>query len=256
MGHPGTNRMKSLMWSFVCWLSMDQDITNMVKTCKGCALAVKAPAITHKPWPKSEQPSSRIHIDYAGPLEDFYYSIVDSCSKWPEVLRCRKPSSATTINSYMSCLPVFVLRIVWFVTMPPSSLCQSSRNSVKTYLIKHITTPQYHPRSNGQAEHFVDTLKSALKKAYDSPMEKSLQQFLQVYRFMANPNIPESRSPAEAMFGRKIRSVFEKLLLKQTLQNRTSTVPFKWFNLGDKVYFKHFRNIFLLGTGNDNQKNQ
>ena len=44
------------------------------------------------------------------------------------------------------------------------------------------------------------------------------------------------------MFGQKIRSVFEKLLLKQTLQNRTSTVLLKRFNLGDKVYFKHFRN--------------
>ena len=43
MGHPGTNRMKSLMRSFVYWPSMDQDITNMVKTCKGCALAAKAP---------------------------------------------------------------------------------------------------------------------------------------------------------------------------------------------------------------------
>ena len=57
---------------------------------------------------------------------------------------------------------------------------------------------------------------------------------------MANPNIPEARSPAEAMFGRKIRSVFEKLLPKQTLQNRTSTVP-----------LKHFRNnvsFWELGT--------
>ena len=65
MGHPGTNRMKSLMRSFIYWPSMDQDITNMVKTCKSCALAAKAPPITHKPWPKFEQPWSRIHIYYA-----------------------------------------------------------------------------------------------------------------------------------------------------------------------------------------------
>ena len=53
------------------------------------------------------------------------------------------------------------------------------------------------------------------------------------------------------MFGRKIRSVFEKKVPEQTLQNRTSTVPHKWFNLGDKVYFKHFRNnvsFWELGT--------
>ena len=56
MGHPGTNRMKSLMRSFVYWPSIDQDITSMVKTCKGCALVAKAPPSTHKLWPKSEQP--------------------------------------------------------------------------------------------------------------------------------------------------------------------------------------------------------
>ena len=134
------------------------------------------------------------------------------------------------------------------MTMLPSS---EFKEFCETYQIKHITSPQYHPRSNGQAERFVDTLKRALKKAYGSPTEKSLQQFLQVYKITANPNIPEARFPSEAMFSRKIRSVFEKLLPKQTLQNRTSTVPLKRFNLGDKVYFKHFRNnisFWELGT--------
>ena len=55
VGHPGTNRMKSLMWSFDYWPSMDQDITNMVETCKGYDLAAKGPLITHKPLPKSKQ---------------------------------------------------------------------------------------------------------------------------------------------------------------------------------------------------------
>ena len=82
VGHPGTNRLKSLMRSFFYRLSMDQDITNMVKTCKGCALSAKALPITHKPWPKSKQLWSRIHIDYTGQLKDFYYLIlVDSYSK-------------------------------------------------------------------------------------------------------------------------------------------------------------------------------
>ena len=31
--------------------------------------------------------------------------------------------------------------------------------------IEHITTPTYNPRSNGQAERFVDTFKRALKKS-------------------------------------------------------------------------------------------
>ena len=139
----------------------------------------------------------------------------------------------------MSCLPVLVLWINDHATLFTSS---DFTEFCETYQIKRITPPEYHPRSNGQAERFVDTLKRALKKAYGSPREKSLQQFLLVYKITANPNIPYARSPAEAMFGREIRAVFKKLPPKRTLRNRTSTVPLKRSNLGDKVYFKHFRN--------------
>ena len=62
-------------------------------------MAAKAPATTFKPWPKTDQPWSRIHIDFAGPLEDHYYLIVvDRYSKWPEVLRCKRPTTAVTIG--------------------------------------------------------------------------------------------------------------------------------------------------------------
>ena len=44
-GHPGINRMKSLMGSYVYWPKMDNDITDMIEKCKGCALAAKAPPL-------------------------------------------------------------------------------------------------------------------------------------------------------------------------------------------------------------------
>ena len=75
-GYPGINRMKSLMRSHVYWPKMVNDIRDMIE----------------KPW-------SRVHVDFAGLLEDFYYLIVvDSYSKWPEVLRYRKPTTGTTIG--------------------------------------------------------------------------------------------------------------------------------------------------------------
>ena len=96
-GHPGINRMKSLMRSYVYWPMMDNNIRDMIEKCKGCVLAAKALPTTFKPWPKTEQPWSRIHVDFAGPLEDFYCLIVvDSYSKWPEVVRCRRPTTGTT----------------------------------------------------------------------------------------------------------------------------------------------------------------
>ena len=105
------------------------------------------------------------------------------------------------------------------------------------FQIKHITTPKYHPRSNGQAERLVDTLKRAPKKASSTPTDKALQQFLQIYRITSNP-----KSPAETMLARKIRSVFDKLLPKQNKLRKTTLAPKKRFNSGEKNYLKKYQN--------------
>ena len=105
---------------------------------------------------------------------------------------------------------------------------------LQIFQIKHITTPQYHPRSNGQAERFVDTLKRALKKASGTSTDL---QSLQVYRIKPNPNTPLAVSPVETMFARKIRSVFDKLLPKQNKLRKTTLAPKKRFNPGELIYF-------------------
>ena len=103
-----------------------------------------------------------------------------------------------------------------------------------TYPVKYITTPQYHPRSNGQAERFVNTLKRALRKAQRMPTDRALQQLLQVYRITPNPNTPMGRSPAETMFARKIRLAFDKLILRQARFKKTFTLPKKTLRLWRK----------------------
>ena len=93
MGHPGMCRMKSLMRSYIYWPRMDQDIEKIIRECKGCQLAAKAPPIKTQPWSKTDTPWTRINIDYAGPLNGYYYLVmVDSFSKWPEVYKCKHPT--------------------------------------------------------------------------------------------------------------------------------------------------------------------
>ena len=116
------------------------------------------------------------------------------------------------------------------------------RDFCKTYQVDHITTLQYYPRSNGQAERFVDTLKRALKKTLRTPTDRALQQFLQVYWITPNPNTPMGRSPAETMFARKVKSVFDKLILRQAKFKKTVSPHKKHFCPGDKVLFKAYKN--------------
>ena len=88
--HPGINRMKSLMRSYVYWPKMVNDITDTIEKCKGCVLAAKA----HPLLLNLGQKQNNFGRGY---MEDFYYLIVvDSYSKWPEVLKCRRPTTGTT----------------------------------------------------------------------------------------------------------------------------------------------------------------
>ena len=237
-GHPGINRMKSLMRSYVYWPKMDNDITDMIEKCIGGALTAKAPPTTFKLWRKTEKPWSRIHADFAGPLEDFYYLIVvDSYSKWPEVLRCRRPTTGTTIGFLHELFARFGVVDCMVSDNGSQFTSIEFKEFGEIFQIKHITTPQYHPRSNSQAERFVDTLKWALKKASGTPTDKALQQFLQVYRIKPNPNTPLTVSPIETIFARKIRSVFDKQLPKQNKLRKTTLAPEKKVQTGRKNLF-------------------
>ena len=55
-GHPGIACMKALMRSYTYWPKMDKDIEQVVKACRGCQLAAKAPPVKIMPWPKTDVP--------------------------------------------------------------------------------------------------------------------------------------------------------------------------------------------------------
>ena len=134
---------------------------------------------------------------------------MDSYSKCPEVFRCRRPTTGTTIGFRHELFARFGVVDCMVSDNRSQFSSVESKEFCEIFQIKHITTLQYHPRSNGQAERFVDTLKRALKKASGTPTDKALQQFLQVYRITSNPDTPLAVSPAETMFVRKIQSVFD-----------------------------------------------
>ncbi|TNN18713.1 hypothetical protein EWB00_009952, partial [Schistosoma japonicum] len=92
--------------------------------------------------------------------------------------------------------------------------------------IIHYRSPPYHPQSNGQAERFVDTFKRALlkSKGEETSME-SLQNFLFVYRTTPNDALPEKKSPAEALMGRKLKTIHKLMLPSRATRKVIEKLP-------------------------------
>ncbi|CAH8637620.1 unnamed protein product [Dicrocoelium dendriticum] len=249
-GHPGTSRMKALARSFVYWPEMDSENEKFCQQCESCQLAAKAPPKCQwQPWPKAEKPWQRIHVDYAGPINgQSYLVLVDSFTKWPDVIPVNNPTAQHTINELEKLFRYFSLPEVLVTDNGTQFTSTSFREWCKEKGIHQMFSPPYHPQLNGQAERFVDTFKRALCKAGQKrASQDAIQAFLCMYRNAPNPNSPDGKAPTEVLFGRKIRTLFDNLLPRRiekhgnSHQEEDCKIKLRNFNVGDMVYARDFR---------------
>lgn len=256
-GHPGANRMKMLARSQVYWPKIDNDIENQVRCCERCAISGPAPAkCTLQAWPVTSEPWSRIHADYAGPVNGFYYLvIVDSFSNWPEVFKLTSTTSQSTINCFEETIARHGIFCTLVTDNGPQFVSQQFNEFCATNGIDHITSAPYHPQSNGRAERFVGLLKTSLKKLEgEGNADQILRKFLMCYRFTPSFALG-SKSPFELMTGgRKMKTKLD--LLKPQAEsasgrneemeaqyNSKHGAKWKSFEAGDEVFaFVHHGN--------------
>ncbi|XP_052896596.1 uncharacterized protein K02A2.6-like [Anopheles moucheti] len=242
-GHPGMQRMKALARSYVYWPGMDDDIVNHVRACHACAIAAKSTPHT-KPvsWPSSKRPWERIHVDYAGPIDGEYFLIVvDAYTKWPEIIKTNSTTSPATIAILRSLFARFGFPVTLVSDNGPQFSSATFSEFCANRGIQHITSPPFHPQSNGQAERFVDTFKRSVKKIMEGGAShaEALDIFLQTYRATPNPVLEKHRSPAEVMFGRKIRTAMELLIPPSTPEAEPAGRACS-FQRGDLVFAKWY----------------
>ncbi|XP_055632916.1 uncharacterized protein K02A2.6-like [Toxorhynchites rutilus septentrionalis] len=242
-GHPGIERAKAIARGIVFWPTIDEDITNYVRRCPSCANAAKSPPHAQpQPWPRAEGPWQRLHIDFAGPVNgEYYLVVVDSFSKWPEILQTRYPTTSTTTTFLRECFARFGIPTVIVSDNGSQFTSAEFRDFCEEFGIVHFRTAPYHPQSNGQAERFVDTLKRSLKKIVDGGERSTLtalQTFLYVYRSTPSA-VLSGQSPAEVMLGRKMRTTLDLLRPSSKPEIHPQHQPVKRsFLAGARVYAK------------------
>ncbi|CAI2738976.1 unnamed protein product [Dicrocoelium dendriticum] len=253
-GHPGISRMKSIARSYAYWPFMDQDIENVVRSCSSCAMAAKLPVKCElHSWPIPNGPWSRIHIDFAGPIEGFHYLIiVDAYSKWPEIFQTRYATTSIVLLHLRHLISEFGVPEKIVSDNASQFTSQEFADFCHSHGIEHIRSPAYHPQSNGQAERFVDTFKRALiKMEGEGNIQKVIDKFLQIYRTTPGPAVPQNLSPSEAFLGRRVRTVLDALKPVQNNGQRNAQMELAFnrhhgarprhFMPGDNVYVKNFR---------------
>ena len=103
--------MKDIAHSYFWWPGLDAAIEEKAKSCSACQKWRNLPQLAPlHPWDWPEEPWQRVHIDFAGPLENhMFLVVVDAQSKWPEVAVMKSTSSERTIEELQSIFSRFGL---------------------------------------------------------------------------------------------------------------------------------------------------
>ena len=140
-------------------------------------------------------------MDFTGPINDLNFLIVvDAHSKWPEIFPKKNTNTHSTITILKQLFSHHGLSGTLVLDNGTQFTSESFRHFCRSSCITHVHAPPYHPRSNGQAERFVDTFKCALLKAKGegTTTEEILQAFLLSYWTTPNGAVKNGMSPAEA----------------------------------------------------------
>ena len=188
--HPSKVRMKALARAHMWWPNLDKQIESVSDSCKPCAEMAKDPAkSSHHRWEFPERPWQHLHIDYAGPFLDYMWLIiVDAHSKWPIVIPTKDTTAENTIEMLLDTFATHGLCEQIVSDNGSQFTSESFKQFCETRGIQHILTAPYHPQSNGEAERFVQTFKTAMMKSKLSgeKMKPSLRNFLAWYRVTAH----------------------------------------------------------------------
>ena len=220
--HPGAVKMKALARSYVWWPGMDKMLEEVTKQCEQCQQNHREdPKTPLHPLEFTSKPWQRIHLDFAGPFEGkMWLIVVDSYSKWPEVIQMKATSATRTIEELRLIFARFGLPEQIVSDNGPQFVAQEFQDFTKSNGILHTRVAPYHPRSNGLAERFVQTFKASMKKMMTDggDINKKLANFLLTYR--KTPQSTTQEAPAMLLTKRIPRSKID--LITPNLQQEVA----------------------------------
>lgn len=223
--HLGIVKCKAEARSRFWFPGVDNALEKMIASCEICLqlrqLPARAPLAV---WPYPPRPFYRIHADFLGPINNrLYLVVVDAYSKWVEAYSVTTTSSSMAIIKLQEFMARFGLPHTLVSDNDTAFTSQEFKSFCAVNGILHVTSPTYHPASNGQAESFVKIVKKGIKSSLvnsNSVRDANAKLLKYLFDYRNSIHSTTSSSPAELVFGRKLRSRLDLIN-----QNSSTTAP-------------------------------
>ena len=213
-GHIGVVGCKHRLRTKVWWPNMDKEVERYCRSCHGCQLVGRADApepVRSTPLPPG--PWQDVSVDLMGPLPsgDSILVVVDYFSRFYEIDILR----STTTDKVIESLEKVFSRHGYPVTIKsdngPQFIAAEFIDYCKTINVKPIKVTARWAQANGEVERQNRSLLKRLQiaQAEKKNWKSELLTYLLAYRSM--PHNTTGVSPAELLFGRKLRTKIPEL---------------------------------------------
>lgn len=245
--HEGIVKMKSNARAYFWWPGLDADIEILVNSCKICAESRPEPKKC-KIISKSDvtRPFEKIHADFLGPLDGkMILIIVDKFSKWPEAFIMKQTDAKSLIEKFREYFARFGLPKIVETDNGRQFESHEFINFLQINGIKFLTSPPFHPATNGLAENSVKSFKNALMKLMKENEYCSFETLMNKYLFhyRNSVHVTTGVTPSSLLFRNKVRTRLD--LLKEP--NKSGQLVIRKgredvFKIGDEVWCRDYRN--------------
>ena len=207
--HLGIVRTKSLLRQKVWWPKINQQIEDMVSNCTACIshTNIQKTPMGHNSSP-IEKPWNKVHVDYCGPFPDGTYyilGIIDSSSRWPELIITKDTSSTNTIKLLKRCFSNHGYPATIVTDNGPNLVSADVKEFCNLYKIHHKKATPYWPQANSEIESFYRVVSKYVKTltAEGRKWKEEIGDFLLTYR--NTPHSTTGVSPSMLLMNRPLR---------------------------------------------------
>ena len=211
-GHQGETKTKKLLRAKVWFPRLDQMIEKKVRECRGCQATTSVPHRDPlKPTTLPERAWQKIDMDFWGPLPSGEHLLVmiDKYSRYPEVEIVRSTSADAVVPHIDKVFSThgFPERVLTDGGPPFNGTgSHTYYQYMKWAGVDSRPVAPEDPEANGLAENFM----KVIKKVWHSAIVEKKNPRQELYKFLRNyrstPHTSTGKSPAEALFGRPIRT--------------------------------------------------
>ena len=218
-GHPGIVSLKQRLRSKVWWPGIDREAETFCKTCHGCQLVsspanpepIKSTSLSSGPW-------QDLAIDLLGPLPlgESVLVIIDYFSRYHGVEIMRSSTSEKVVECLEKIFTTHGLPQSLQSDNGPKFRPEVFERYSEDNSIEHRKTTPLWPQANGEVERQNKSLLKRMKiaQAQGKEWKKEVRKYLVAYR--STPHTTTGVSPAELLFGRKMRIKLPKLKEEST----------------------------------------